>query len=211
MSKCECKNCVHEEVCRIREFPSIDEILKDGCPHYKGKSLIVELPCKVGDEVWEICYGIHYNMMSSVPYIATSRVISLHIEEEVLIETENANYYIEHIGKRLFFTREDAERKLKEVGEMNKCINCKYADLTSKDYPCYVCEGNDRFESVETKRTNFDKITESVEILAEHLVESISMDLGGLRHRAGDGKLCATWEEAKQRTIEWLQKECDNG
>ena len=57
--------------------------------------------------------------------------------------------------------------------------------------------------------TNYDKITESVESLAEHLVVSINMDLGGLRHGAGDGKLCATWEEAKQRTIEWLRKECE--
>jgi hypothetical protein len=53
--------------------------------------------------------------MLSIPYIATSRVISLHIEKEVIIETENANYYIEHIGKRLFFTKEDAEAKLKEI------------------------------------------------------------------------------------------------
>ena len=58
-------------------------------------------------------------------------------------------------------------------------------------------------------RTNYDKITESVDALAEHLVVSIDMDLGGLRHRAGDGKLCATWEEAVQRTKEWLQKECE--
>lgn len=33
MNKCE--NCIHKKVCRIREFPSIEEILKDGCPHYK--------------------------------------------------------------------------------------------------------------------------------------------------------------------------------
>ena len=33
MSKCE--NCIHGNVCRIREFPSIKEILKDGCPHCK--------------------------------------------------------------------------------------------------------------------------------------------------------------------------------
>ena len=49
MSKCECKECLHESVCRIREFPSIEEILKDGCQHYKSKSLFVELPCKCKD------------------------------------------------------------------------------------------------------------------------------------------------------------------
>ena len=60
-------------------------------------------------------------------------------------------------------------------------------------------------------RTNFDRITSSVENLAENLVESVNMELVGLRHKAGDGKLCATWEEAVQRTIEWLQKEADDG
>ena len=52
MSKCECNNCIHEKVCRTREFPSIEEILKDGCHHYKDKSLCVELPCKVGDKIY---------------------------------------------------------------------------------------------------------------------------------------------------------------
>ena len=112
MSRAECKKCIHLEVCDKVDFP----IFNGGkCDHYKDKSLCVELPCEVGDFVWEIRYDIHYNKMSSIPYIATSRVISLHIEKEVLIETENANYYIEHIGKRLFFTKEDAEAKLKEI------------------------------------------------------------------------------------------------
>ena len=62
MSKCECKECIHEKVCRTREFPSIEEILKDGCPHYKDKSLFVELPCKVGGmkrfvKHFYTCYG----------------------------------------------------------------------------------------------------------------------------------------------------------
>ena len=58
-------------------------------------------------------------------------------------------------------------------------------------------------------KTNFDRITESVESLAENLVECVDMELVGLRHKAGDGKLCATWEEAMQRTMEWLNKECE--
>lgn len=75
-------------------------------------------------------------------------------------------------------------------------------------YPCKPDIFEETYEQVENEpQTNYDKITASAESLAEHLVESINMDLGGLRHRAGDGKLCATWEEAVQRTIEWLQKE----
>lgn len=92
---------------------------------------------------------------------------------------------------------------------MNKCINCKYADLTSRDYPCYVCEDNDRFEGAETKRTNYEKIIENgVESLAEFL-----------QHTMDCSKCCVFanyWEcEAVGNRVckdcikEWLQKECE--
>lgn len=84
---------------------------------------------------------------------------------------------------------------------MNKCINCKYVDLTSKDYPCYVCEDNDRFESAETKRTNFDKITESVESLAETLNNYRCPHYYNVEC---DGKI-----DCIECIKEWLQKECD--
>lgn len=69
-----------------------------------------------------------------------------------------------------------------------------------------LCE-QDEIEKV--CETNFDRITESVEALAENLVESHLTDWGTTLHRAGNGKLCDTWEEAFQLTIEWLQKECE--
>ena len=47
MSKCE--NCIHNEVCRIRTYPSMYGITGDGCDHYKDKSLCVELPCRCKD------------------------------------------------------------------------------------------------------------------------------------------------------------------
>ena len=52
MSKCECKNCVHKEVCRIRTYPSQYGLTGDGCSEYKDKSLFVELPWKVGHTVY---------------------------------------------------------------------------------------------------------------------------------------------------------------
>lgn len=84
---------------------------------------------------------------------------------------------------------------------------------TGKDCPlefgkvekCTVHNCKDR-----TKPTNFDKITKSVESLAKNLVESIATDWGTTHHKAGNGKLCATWEEAVQLTIEWLRQEAEN-
>jgi hypothetical protein len=93
---------------------------------------------------------------------------------------------------------------------MNKCINCKYVDLTSKDYPCYVCEDNDRFESAETKITNYDKIVESVESLAE-FVYKVRFNCA-LSDYGCDYCLLKELGDCNKTNIkEWLQKECDNG
>ena len=61
MSKCECKNCVHEDVCRIRTYPSQYGLTGDGCEYYKAKSLFVELPCKVGDTIYQITTCEYFN------------------------------------------------------------------------------------------------------------------------------------------------------
>lgn len=44
MSKCECKKCVHNDVCKYEVVHSTK-----GCEHYKDKSLCVELPCRCND------------------------------------------------------------------------------------------------------------------------------------------------------------------
>ena len=59
------------------------------------------------------------------------------------------------------------------------------------------------------KPTNFDKITSSVEILADYLIETVDLDFGGRMHKSADGKFCETYEEARQRTIEWLEQEVE--
>ncbi len=143
MSKCECKECVHEEVCRIREFPSLEEILKDGCPKYKDKSLFVELPCKVGDTVYVItekhpCYACRYVEDFCHKYCAvkdksklvvkeakvyyflfqkTSNKIQLEVAQTINLAMHFLHLEIKDFGKTVFLTKEEAERKLKEVGE----------------------------------------------------------------------------------------------
>lgn len=65
MSKCE--NCIHFDMCAelhayyhkvekemVIPFMCDENNEKLNCDHYKDKSLIVELPCKVGDEVWAV-------------------------------------------------------------------------------------------------------------------------------------------------------------
>lgn len=48
-----CKNCYHYEVCNdIYTLDDDDDLFKD-CSTFKEKSLIVELPCKIGDVLFK--------------------------------------------------------------------------------------------------------------------------------------------------------------
>lgn len=116
MSKCECKNCVHEKVCRTREFPSIDEILKDGCPHYKDKSLFVELPCKVGDTVYisdftEVIEAFVSNIEMFYNYL-TKEIEN--VVEVRIIGNFSIHKNFKDFGETVFLTQAEAEEKLNE-------------------------------------------------------------------------------------------------
>jgi hypothetical protein len=89
------------------------------CTDYKDKSLIVELPCKVGDVV--------YNIESLS--IRTLKIVSIHLSDEgsirrkkhkshfIAIETNskmNGKFKLDSFGTTTFRTYEEAEKKLKE-------------------------------------------------------------------------------------------------
>lgn len=85
----------------------------------------------------------------------------------------------------------------------NKNIKCDVCSATSDIYnhhPCYQPK----------PQTNFDKITSSAEILADYIIQTAHLDFGGIIYKSADGKFCETYEEARLRTIEWLQQECEN-
>ena len=59
MNQKTCKDCIHHEVCKYKdEKVSLGtktcELVADDFKCFKDKSRIVELPCKVGDTVYEI-------------------------------------------------------------------------------------------------------------------------------------------------------------
>ncbi len=129
MSKCECKNCVHESVCRIRTYPSQYGLTGDACDHYKDKSLFVELPVRVGQTVYRIAsYGNSRNQIICTE-IEENQIVSVYYQEEIenqykdkckkfTFETTYAEGYTEEdIGDLVYLTKDEAERKLREVGE----------------------------------------------------------------------------------------------
>lgn len=106
----ECERC-GEEIWRLPDYGngSPTEKLAD-YEDVEEKGLLLRLPCKVGDTAWYVCRsGIHKVEIDSF-------VVNINL-------FVNVSYYIgcERFGKTLtpyktlFFTREEAEAKLKEM------------------------------------------------------------------------------------------------
>ena len=127
MSKCECKECVHEKVCKYEVVHSTK-----GCDHFKDKSLCVELPCKVGDKVYvdEKTWGwmltsYEHCFIRSKCFLIGEVVSIIKTRKQLLIKIRisgsnryiyrHKRYPVSAIGKTVFLDRAEAERKL-EVG-----------------------------------------------------------------------------------------------
>ncbi len=106
-----CKDCEHYGVCSSIYAPS--EYGFDGCRHFKDKSKIIELPCKIGDTLYFANKG----------KVTTCRVIDIiHYAKRgnnsVILQDEyDCNYRFQLdcgflIGYKLFTTREEAEIEL---------------------------------------------------------------------------------------------------
>lgn len=107
MRICECKKCVHYEVCNPYVATNINFPNVEKCDHYKDKSLFVELLCKMGDTV--------YQTDGERIYETTIDEIDL-MKDNIIYCTKNIWFDKTAIGKTVFLTKEEAERKLEELG-----------------------------------------------------------------------------------------------
>lgn len=119
MAKCE--NCYHNEMCQAMEDCSgLTRIPADFCDYYKDKSLIVELPCRVGDTVYYINKRFHIALHTNSIYEATVvRIVITDKFTSAVIQIHNENGCteipdIKDFGKTVFLSREEAENALKE-------------------------------------------------------------------------------------------------
>ena len=95
-----CKECLHFEVCQaLEENGQVEKINPKICGCFKDKSKFVELPCKVGDTVYQIEEG--FEVYPSVI-------------NRIIYETKGIAFDERAIGKSIFLTREEAEKALKE-------------------------------------------------------------------------------------------------
>lgn len=108
-----CKDCVHADMCKYKDLPAPlsdsyireSECIEKRCGDFKDRSRFVELPCKVGDTVYIALNGYGVLKDTVKEFRITSRRIWIRPEEfgmDCLLEN------------MAFFTREEADRVLKE-------------------------------------------------------------------------------------------------
>ena len=87
MACIECKDCIHNVVCGLNKKKVVKE-----CEHFKNKSLVVKLPCKIGTPVFII------NKKMGCVYNGKFRLDD-----------------IDQFGRRVFLTKADAVKAVKGV------------------------------------------------------------------------------------------------
>lgn len=118
MGKCIDNNCnLVNEVCKkLAEYETLEE-----------QGLLMRLKCKVGDTVWVVTspinvfdecdgaaeYEVYESFLSSVTYYASGEQFRIYAK---VTNSFIAAYFREcDFGKSIFFTREEAKKKLKEM------------------------------------------------------------------------------------------------
>lgn len=103
-----CENCLHYEACKsmvsVIERATMYSIAMRVCNNYADKDLYIKFPCKVGDAVYQRDTGgrIYETVIKTIIY-----------------DTGGIAFDERAIGKTVFLTREDAEKKLEEL--KNEC------------------------------------------------------------------------------------------
>lgn len=110
MSKC--IDCLHYNICTFGKCDIIS-----GCPHFTARSEWMHLPCKVGDKVyclWKSCgsgvWDIHETSVYSI-MLTDDNLVKIYISPACGYTKKE---------KRLFFTREKAEKALEIMKNESK-------------------------------------------------------------------------------------------
>ena len=111
-----CDRCYHKNVCWLN-----DRLRINGCTFSKDKSRIVELPCKIGDNlyfpwVYGGTSGIAILEVISFRMYAQGKMLAFIKDPQSDMPIPNC-FYEEEFGKIVFLTREEAEDALREGWE----------------------------------------------------------------------------------------------
>lgn len=112
-------NCVHYEVCKrthyhFKENKFIHDLknVEDICNYFKNKSNYIELPCKVGEELFLSDYFMYHHRLKEYKFIGERVVMVIECFE---FQRTYRRFVDECFGKTVFLTKKEAEAKLKEL------------------------------------------------------------------------------------------------
>lgn len=118
-----CKDCIHYEVCKQKYYHLYEsysvldaENIESVCKSFKNKSKYIELPCKVGDEIWYIPGYV------ASPHLLVGTITDIQISSNDygvrIWQTPYNGYFMgRNFNINWFTDREKAEQKLKELQE----------------------------------------------------------------------------------------------
>ena len=110
-----CENCLHCEMYTFaRQYRGVDK-----CPDFADKDLYVKLPCELNlpEELYKYMFGDDLQTV-----VVKRKVVKITGYGFILkhpIDGREWEYTYDRIGKTVFLTREDAEKKLEEL--KNEC------------------------------------------------------------------------------------------
>lgn len=115
-----CKDCFHYEVC----CDEYELEHAEYCNNFKDKSKVIELPCKVGDTVYDLIdcisstnqkkYRIRQSTVQSIYYNQCKNgesIVLIYVSVNGRLAVLNKKAF----GFTAFLTKEEAEQKLKEA------------------------------------------------------------------------------------------------
>lgn len=109
-----CANCIHTEVCglwREKELQDASSFQLSGCDYFKDRALIVELPCRIGDDIWwidEETNSVQRHKSGVAGFVVKS--------DGIYVMDECGS--IDKVGtKWCYLTKEDAEKALLDKSE----------------------------------------------------------------------------------------------
>lgn len=110
--ECNCSKCELEKV--LEKLATYEDLEEQG--------LLVRLPCKVGDIVYDSFFGYpEPHMVKAISYGYCIGYVEPKIENEIIFYCENYTntmkviFPMKELGRTVFLTREEAEKKLEKM------------------------------------------------------------------------------------------------
>ena len=110
-----CKDCPHFDVCKMYgALPTKKRIGSKwkNCPFRNDKSKYIELPCKVGEELFLTDYPMYHHRLKEYKFIGERVVMVIECFE---FQRTCKRFVDEHFGITVFTDKSKAEEKLMEL------------------------------------------------------------------------------------------------